>query len=192
MTDNVKKIAVVYHSGYGHTKVQAESVAEGVNSVEGVAADLVSVEDVTDDLERLAEADGIVFGSPTYMGSVSAQFKAFMDASSGKWAEQGWANKIAGGFTNSAAQNGDKLNTLIQMSIFAAQHGMVWVGLGMLPGNNTNDGSEEDLNRMGATLGAMAQSNADAGPDVAPPPSDRETARLYGARIALAAKRWAA
>ncbi len=192
MTDNLKRIAVVYHSGYGHTKVQAESVAAGVGSVEGVEADLVAVEDVTDDLERLTDADGIVFGSPTYMGSVSAPFKAFMDASSGKWAEQAWGNKIAGGFTNSAAQNGDKLNTLIQMSIFAAQHGMVWVGLGMLPGNNTNAGSEEDLNRMGATLGAMAQSNADAGPDVAPPPSDRETARLYGARIAEAAKRWAA
>ena len=72
------------------------------------------------------------------------------------------------------------------------QHGMVWVGLGLLPGNVTADGSPEDLNRLAGFLGALAQSNADAGPDAAPGTSDRRTAAHLGARVATAAIRWCA
>jgi NAD(P)H dehydrogenase (quinone) len=66
---------------------------------------------------------------------------------------------------------------------------MIWIGLGALPGNNHSKGSNKDLNRLGAFVGAMAQSNADEGPDVAPPRADRETAEAYGRRIAQAAAR---
>ena len=58
--------------------------------------------------ETLAAADAIVFGSPTYMGNVSWQFKSFADASSKPWYGQAWKDKLAAGFTNSASINGDK------------------------------------------------------------------------------------
>lgn len=184
MTKNSVKIAIVYHSGYGHTKVQAEAVRDGVDQIDAAEADFVSVDELKGNLDRLADADAIIFGSPTYMGGVSAQFKAFMDESSEVWMKQGWKNKVAAGFTNSSSRNGDKQNTLIDMSVYAAQHGMIWVGLGLPPGNNSSTGSEEDINRLGASLGAMAQSNADEGPDVSPTRADKETAKLFGARVA--------
>jgi NAD(P)H dehydrogenase (quinone) len=121
------------------------------------------------------------------MGGVSAPFKAFMDASSKTWYERKWADKVAAGFTNSASQSGDKLATLIQLAIFAAQHGMHWVSLNLLPGNNNSNGSVEDLNRLGSFLGAMAQSNADQGPEAGPISSDLRTAELLGARVATIA-----
>ncbi len=192
MTANLRTVAIVYHSGYGHTARQAEAVAAGVRSVEGTDALLVPTDQVDAQWEALTAADALVFGSPTYMGGVSAPFKAFMDASSKVWASQGWKDKLAAGFTNSASHSGDKLNTLIQLSVFAAQHGMVWVSLGLMPGNNSSTGSPQDLNRLGSFLGAMAQSNADAPPELAPPDADLRTAQSLGARVAEAARRWAA
>ncbi len=184
MTTKTATIAVVYHSGYGHTKVQAEAVRDGIDGVEGAQSAFYSVEELAGNLDRLKDVDGIIFGTPTYMGGVSAQFKAMMDESSAVWMQQGWKNKVAGGFTNSSSRNGDKQNTLIDLSVFAAQHGMVWVGLGLPPGNNSSTGSEEDLNRLGASLGAMAQSDADVGPEVSPPKADQRTAKVFGARVA--------
>ncbi|MBQ0756461.1 MAG: flavodoxin family protein [Amphritea sp.] len=189
MSDQVK-VAIAYHSGYGHTEVLAQAVAAGVENA-GATAITISVADLeTINWDALAEADAIIFGSPTYMGSVSGPFKCFMDASSKIWFEQGWKDKLAAGFTNSSSLSGDKLNTLIQMSIYAAQQGMNWVSLGVANGNNSSQGDPQSLNRIGGYLGAMAQSNADEGPDVAPPQCDRDTAQALGARVATAAKRW--
>lgn len=180
----MSNIVIVYHSGYGHTAAQAEAVRRGAASVAGAKVELVKAEDAPKDWDKLNNADAIIFGAPTYMGSASAPFKAFMDASSKLWMERRWQNKIAAGFTNSSSQSGDKLNTLIQMFIFAMQHGMIWVGLGLLPGNNTSKGSVNDLNRLGAFAGAMAQSNGDQGPDVVPPEADLKTAEHLGRRVA--------
>jgi len=184
------RIAIVYHSGYGHTERLASSAFEGAAAVAGASAALIRVDELPGRLSELNAADAIVFGTPTYMGSVSAPFKAFMESTSVIFAAMGWRDKLAAGFTNSAAYNGDKLNSLNQLAIFAAQHGMVWVSLGLPPGNNSTRGSPDDLNRLGASLGAMGQSDADAPPDVAPPKSDLETARYLGQRVAEAALRW--
>jgi multimeric flavodoxin WrbA len=106
----MSKIAVVYHSGYGHTAKQAEAVAKGAG------ADLLAIDTNGEISEShwaiLDAADAIVFGSPTYMGSVSWQFKKFADASSKAWFSQKWKDKIFGGFTNSATMNGDKHSTI--------------------------------------------------------------------------------
>jgi NAD(P)H dehydrogenase (quinone) len=179
-------IAIVYHSGYGHTKRQAEAVKAGVNQVEGTEALLLTVAEAQTRWDDLAAAEAIIFGAPTYMGSASAQFKAFQDATSKAVLAKGfaWKNKIAAGFTNSGARSGDKLATLIQIALFAAQHGMHWVNLDLPPANNSTKGSEEDLNRLGFWLGAAAQSNCDQGPDVAPPEADLATARHLGKRVA--------
>lgn len=189
MSDQVK-VAVAYHSGYGHTEVLAKAVATGIENAGGTAT-TVSVTDLEAiNWDALAEADAIIFGSPTYMGSVSGPFKCFMDATSKVWYTQGWKDKLAAGFTNSSSFSGDKLNTMVQMSVFAAQHSMLWVSLGVMNGNNNSKGDPQSLNRVGGYLGAMATSNADEGPDLAPPQCDRDTAQALGARVTTAAKRW--
>lgn len=182
-------VAVVYHSGYGHTGAQAQAVARGVAKVDGVTVHLLNTEEAQQQWELLKASDAIVYGSPTYMGSASAQFKAFMDASSKAWYTRDWKDKIAAGFTTSASQSGDKLSTLVQLAVFAAQHGMIWVGQDLLPGNNNSKGSVNDLNRLGSFLGAMAQANADEGADVAPIQSDLLTAEHLGERVATITKK---
>lgn len=179
-------IAVVHHSGYGHTRKQAESVRDGAASVDGCSAKLYDVTTLTeDDWNSIAASDAMILGAPTYMGSASAPFKAWMDATSKRWfASAPMTDKFAGGFTCSASQNGDKEITLHQLFAYAMQLKMVWVGLGLPPGNNSSKGSVNDLNRLGAFSGAMAQANADEGPESAPIESDLRTAAHLGARIA--------
>lgn len=184
------KVVIVYHSGYGHTAMQADAVAEGAKAVSGTDVLTVKVEHVEEFWEEFEDASAIIFGAPTYMGSASGPFKTFMDQSSKIWMQGGWRDKLAAGFTNSGSYSGDKLNTLVQLTVFAAQHGMIWVSLGLPPGNNSSTGSAEDLNRIGSFLGAMAQSNMDQGPEVAPPKSDLETAKHLGQRVAELASRW--
>lgn len=188
------KVCVVFHSGFGHTARQAEAIVEGAAAVDDAEAVGIPVDDLADAegpaWATLDEADALIFGCPTYMGSPSAGMKTFMEATSGRWMEQKWADKLAAGFTNSGSQNGDKQNTLVDIATFAAQHGMVWINLNLLPGNNSSQGSVDDLNRLGSSLGAMAQSNVDVGPDVAPTEADLETARKLGARVAACANRW--
>ena len=191
MTTNV---AIVYHSGYGHTAAVAEHVAKGAGEVPGVEASLYKAEDLASPdkgpWDKLAAADAIIFGAPTYMGSASAPFKQFADASSKVWFTQGWKDKLAAGFTNSGSWSGDKLNTLVQFVTLASQQGMNWVSLGMMPGYNKKGSTPEDLNRVGSYLGLMTQSNIDEGPDTAQAASARKTADLFGRRVAEAAIRW--
>ena len=186
------KLVVVYHSGYGHTEQQAKAVAEGARAEEGVQVEVMKISpegDLSDDQwQALGQAKAIIFGSPTYMGSVSWQFKKFADASSKPWFGQQWKDKLAAGFTNSASMNGDKLSTLHYLFTLAMQHGMLWVGLGLLPANRQSSG-RNDPNWLGSFCGAMAQSPSDVGPDEGPLPGDLATAKLLGARMAQQAKR---
>lgn len=194
MTAPTTQIAIVYHSGYGHTARQAQAVARGAAGVPGAESLLISVDEIDQHWDTLEGVDAIIFGAPTYMGSASAQFKGFMDATSRNVFAKGgkWANKLAAGFTNAASRSGDKLNTLQQMSIFAAQHGMHWVNLGLPPGHNNSQSTEDSLNRHGFFLGAAAQSDADVSAEVAPPPADLRTAEHLGARVAQVAQQLAA
>ena len=177
-------VAIIFHSGFGHTARQAEAVRRGIERVAGASVLYLTSDEAQTRLDDLELADAIVFGSPTYMGGVSGPFKTFMDSTSKSYATGAWQDKIAAGFTNSGSRSGDKLATLTQFAIFAAQHRMHWVNLGLPPGNNSTRGSEQDLNRLGFWLGAAAQSNADQGPDVAPPQSDLLTAEHLGERVA--------
>jgi NAD(P)H dehydrogenase (quinone) len=173
-------IIVVYHSGYGHTQRLAQAVADGAD------ARLLAI-DADGNLpeggwEQLKAADGIIFGSPTYMGSVSWQFKKFADASSKPWFAQEWKDKVAAGFTNSAGMNGDKFHTLTTLFTLAMQHGMIWVSQGLMP-SNAKAAKRDDVNYLVSYSGAIAQSPSDAGAD-AMSAGDLETARLFGKRVA--------
>jgi len=179
-------IAVVYHSGYGHTQRLAQAVAEGAGGR------LLAI-DADGNLpsggwDQLKAADGIIFGSPTYMGSVSWQFKKFADASSRPWFAQDWKDKVAAGFTNSAGMNGDKFNVLVTLFTLAMQHGMIWVSQGLMPAN-TRAAKRDDVNYLVSYSGAIAQSPSDAGAD-AMSEGDLETARVFGERVAAIAGRF--
>ena len=187
MSENVR-VAIAYHSGSGHTRRLAEHVRIGALSVPGTSAELVSVETLDDAMwETLAAADAIVFGSPTYMGSASAAFQAFAEASSKVWAVRGWQDKLAAGFTASGGMSGDKLHTLQRMTLLAAQHGMNWINLGLGPGWHMTYETEFDRNRLGVFLGAGAQTFNDL-PAEAMNPGDLETGEVLGARVAEAAR----
>jgi NAD(P)H dehydrogenase (quinone) len=190
------KIVVVYQSHKGHTKALADAVLAGILQVPDVSGEAVQIlgSDLHEGrfanealMKKLDESDGIVFGCATYMGSASAIFKAFLEAAFiPHWMEQRWKDKVAAGFTNSASQSGDKASTLYQLVTFAMQMGMIWVGVGDLPGNNWSGGTRNDLNRLGTWIGAMGQSHAD---ELSPSVGDIDTAVRFGARIALVCRR---
>lgn len=176
-------VAVAFHSGYGHTAVLAEAVGRGAAAA-GAEVISIAVDSITEEQWALLDAaDAIIFGAPTYMGTASAAFHAFAEASSKRWYTQAWADKIAAGFTNSGAKNGDKSSTLGYFFTMAAQHGMHWVSLGIQPGWAATTGSENDLNRLGYFVGAGAQTPVDAGPE-AVHKSDIATAESLGERVA--------
>ena len=182
----MKKIVIVYHSGYGHTKKVAEAVAEGA----GGALLVIDAEGNLPDggWEQLAAADAIVFGSPTYMGGPSWQFKKFADASSKQWFTLAWKDKLAAGFTNSATLNGDKFSSLMYYFTLSQQHGMLWVGMGMHAPNG-KAATRSDINNVGGYSGLMTVSPSDASPDEMIP-GDIATAKIFGKRVADAAAKF--
>lgn len=175
------KIAIVYHSGYGHTKVVAERILKGARQITPDVELLTSKEAVKRS-DALLEADTIVFGSPTYFGNVSAEFKQFMESTGSIWAKQLWKDKLAAGFTNSSSTNGDKLNTLTNLSLFAAQHGMLWIPVGIMPEYDSSGKQLPEPNGMASYLGLMTLSD-NAHQDFREP-GDLLTAELFGQRIA--------
>ncbi|MEV3858243.1 flavodoxin family protein [Streptomyces sp. NPDC050095] len=180
-------VSIAYHSGYGHTAVVAEAVRTGAVQA-GAEVHLINVDEITEEeWARLDASDAIVFGSPTYMGTASGAFHVFAEATSKRWFGHAWKDKLAAGFTNSASKSGDKLHTLQFFQTLAAQHGMTWVNLGLHPGWNSSQGSEDDLNRLGFFSGAAAQTNSDEGPD-AVHKADVATAEHLGRRVTETAR----
>lgn len=191
-------VAIIYFSGAGHTHLMAQAIAEGASKVEDTTVELLRVtgEQIVngrwkndEGLETLNQADAIVFGSPTYMGGVAAQFKAFIDAASEVWFRHGWKDKIAAGFTHSSSPSGDKQGTLLYLATNAAQHGMIWVNVGDL--QNFLSGLDDGVNRLGGFLGVMGQSQLDmSGKEPVLDSGDYLTSLRFGQRIAEATKRW--
>jgi len=180
-------IAIVYHSMSGHTKKLAEAVERGARSA-GADVTLIPVEELGADAPGWATLDGadaIIFGAPTYMGGYSAQFKVFIETASTRWFRQAWKDKFAAGFTTSGSYSGDKLNTLQGLAINAAQHGMIWISLGLHPPliNDEKGPLPDAPNRSGAFLGAMGSSFM-ASPEVSPSTGDVKTGELLGERVA--------
>lgn len=180
-------LVVAFHSGYGHTLRLVEAAVQGAASISGIEAQALDVSRIDEaGWARLEQAGAIVLACPTYMAGPSAAFKQFADQSSVVWARQGWKDKLAGGMTCSLNMSGDKLTTLNWMVNFALQHGMVWVGTGLMPPGQP--GHPDELNRLGSSTGVMAQAD-NLPPEQAPPPGDLETARYFGARLATLLKR---
>ncbi|PSB07156.1 flavodoxin family protein [filamentous cyanobacterium CCP2] len=189
----MRTISIVYFSGFGHTHLMAQAIAEGANQSPNTIVKTIRIvgkqiaEGRWNDstiLETLHEADAIIFGSPTYMGGVASEFKAFLDGASQVWLQQGWKNKLAGGFTHSGSPAGDNQSTLLYLAINAAQHGMLWVSLGEMPIQANG------LNRLGASLGVIGQTEPNFTQEATLDAGDRLTAQHYGHRIAMTTHRW--
>ena len=177
--DEALKIAIIYHSNYGHTRKVAHAIEEGAQAY---AQDKVEVRalDIDEmDWEFADAAQMMVFGSAVYMGSITAEFKTFMDSTSKRWFHRKWHGKWAAGFANSGGLSGDKLAALQQICLFSMQHGMNWAGFPVMPTGH----SETDINRLSSFLGLMTQST-DASPEITPGEGDISTAKLFGEHLA--------
>jgi len=182
----MKKVAVVFHSVTGTTEQLADAVVAGASSVSGVEAVKIAISGTDIEagrysnqgvLDSLDDMDAIIFGSPTYMGSVTAQFKAFIDATSEQWFARNWVNKLAAGFTIGNNINGDQLISMQYLQVLANQHGMLWVGM--------DENKPGEINRMGAFSGAVAHCADGQVHDI-----DLATAKYLGQRVANLASRF--
>jgi len=185
-------ISIVYHSGSGHTTKLAEAVAKGAGAVAETKVNLLSIsgKDIVEGrfknealMAQLDASDAIIFGSPTYMGGPSGQFKCFADATGERWFKSGWRDKLAAGFTVSGGASGDKLSTLHYFFTLAMQHAMVWVGQAETPMN------DKGINRLSSYSGVMGQAMMES-PEVAPNDADKLTGEIFGRRVAEATQRW--
>ena len=172
-------VSIIYFSGTGNTAKLAQAVANGAAAVTGIQTQLIAIAgaDIKEGryeneavLAQLDASDAIIFGTPTYMGGPAAQFKAFADATGGRWYHAKWRDKIASGFTISNSPSGDKQVTLQYLSTLAMQHGMIWAGVGELPMQASG------INRLGSYLGVMAQASLVE--------DDKATGERLGHRIA--------
>lgn len=175
----MKKIAVVYHSAHGHTEHIATCVGKGARKPGDIDVELLKAEDLAVTPEKLIEFDGIIWGSPTYLGGVSGIFKSFMDATGGIWRKQQFKSKLAAGFTVSSLPAGDKQTTLLSMFVFSMQHGMIWVGNPILPEQHSGVPYDEAANRLGSWSGLMAQAGHSASADNFVS-GDIKTAKMFG------------
>lgn len=145
------KLQIVFYSMYGHIHEMAEAVAAGASSVEGTAVTLWQVPELVSDAllersgakraraafaqipvarpEQLAEADAIIFGTPTRFGNMAAQMRNFLDQTGGLWAQGALVGKVGGVFTSTASQHGGQETTITSFHTTLLHHGMIVVGL---------------------------------------------------------------
>ena len=165
----MSKTIVVYHSGYGHTKRVAESVAEGA------AAELLAI-DAEGNLpeggwEQLAAADAIIFGTPTRFGNVAAELKAFIDSLGGLWAKGKLVNKAGAVIVSTQTTHGGNETTALTLYAPMAHLGLVIVPAGYV---------DPVLFAAGTPYGASTVS----GNGQPPTDNDVAAAKVHGGRVA--------
>jgi NAD(P)H dehydrogenase (quinone) len=194
------KINIIFHSLYGHIYRMSEAVAQGAKSVKNAQVKLLRVpETFSQDilakmnaldaqktfshiplatLDDLAEADGIIFGTPTRFGMMTAQMRSFLDATGGLWAKGALINKVGSVFTSSATQHGGQESTILNFHTTLLHHGMIIVGV---PYSEKSQMTMKEI-----TGGSPYGASTIAGPDGSRLPSENELAiaRFQGQRIA--------
>ncbi len=145
------KVLVVYYSLYGHVYKLGQEVAEGAKAVEGVEADLRRVPETlsrevlekmgavdaqekqshipTCTTEELAEADAIIFGTPTRFGNMCGQMRQFLDSTGKLWLSGALVGKVGSVFCSTNTQHGGQESTILSFYITLLHQGMVIVGL---------------------------------------------------------------
>ena len=145
------KILIVYYSTYGHVHKMAEAVAEGAKEVSGTEVALRRVPETLPPevlekmgaveaqkslshipvctVDELAEADAVIFGTPTRFGNMCGQMRQFLDATGQLWAKGALVGKVGSVFTSSATQHGGQESTILTFHVTLLHHGFVVVGL---------------------------------------------------------------
>lgn len=198
------KILVIYYSMYGNVFKLAQAVAEGAKEVKGAEVSLKTVPELVPKeiiekspaakkarenqkdirvatMDDLAEADGVVFGTPTRFGNMCAQLRQFLDQTGGLWQKGVLIGKPAGFFCSTGTPHGGQETTLVSMMLTAIHHGMLIVGL---------PPSEQRLYTTksgGSFYGASSVSGGMA--DKPPTQDDLNLAKALGKRVAEIAKK---
>lgn len=199
------KLQVVFYSMYGHVYRMAEAIAEGARSVDGCEVQLLQVPELMPDeaLEKsgakaarsafahvpvavpaqLAEADGIIFGTPTRFGNMTAQMRNFLDQTGGLWAKGALVGKVGSVFASSGTQHGGQETTITSFHTTLLHHGMVVVGVPY---------TEQRLVTMdeitgGTPYGATTLAAADGSRQ--PSQNELAIARFQGAHVAAITKK---
>lgn len=202
------RVRIVFYSMYGHIYRMALAVAEGAQSVEGVTADLFQARElVPDDVleaygakaaraafahipvaapDDLADADALIFGTPTRYGNMCAQMKNLLDQTGGLWMKGALIGKPGSVFTSSATQHGGQETTITSFHTVLLHHGMLIVGV---PYSEQRQMTVDEISG-GSPYGASTI----AGPDGSRLPTENELAlaRAQGRRVAEIAKKLAA
>jgi len=194
------KVLVIFDTRYGNTHQLAEAVAEGVQEIEGVEVYLRRVEITEPEaiiqqnepwrkanekfravpqvtLEEMAEADALVFGSPTRFGNMTAPLKKLWDSTGRLWVEGKLFGKVGAAFTSTGTPHGGNEVTLITMFIPMYHHGMIVVTPGY---------GDPAVFEAGSPYGASSVSGPQA--DKSPTENDLRVARFLGRRVAQVAK----
>jgi NAD(P)H dehydrogenase (quinone) len=200
------KVQVVFYSMYGHVHTMAEAVAEGARQVEGAEVALFQVPElvpeealeksgaraakaafahipVMDDLAGLAEADAILFGTPTRFGNMCAQMRQFLDRTTRLWLSGALVGKVGSVFASTSSQHGGQETTITSFHTTLLHHGMIIVGVPY---------SEARLVAMDQITGGTPYgATTVAGPDNKRQPSENELAiaRFQGRHVAGIARK---
>ena len=199
------KVQIVFYSTYGHVHRLAEAVAEGARSVPGTEVELLQVPESMSaealqrtgadtaraafahlpiaSVEHLADADAIVFGTPTRFGNMAGQMRNFLDHTGGLWAKNALVGKVGSVFASSNTQHGGQETTITSFHTTLLHHGMVIVGVPY----SCKELGETDEVSGGSPYGATTV----AGSNGARQPTDNElaVARYQGRHVAtIAAK----
>ena len=201
------KVKIVFYSMYGHIYRMAEAVAKGAREVEGAEVELLQVPELIPDavLEKpgakkareafahipvakpadLADADAIIFGTPTRFGNMCAQMRSFLDQTGGIWAQNALVGKVGSVFTSSGTQHGGQETTITSFHTTLLHHGMIIVGL---PYTETRQTRLDEI-----TGGSPYGASTIAGANGSRMPSDNELAmaRFQGRHVATIAEKLA-
>jgi len=184
------KVFIVYYSMYGHVHRMAEAVAEGVQDVKGAESLLRRVPETLPEevlqkmgaletqkifahvpianVQDLAAADAIIFGTPTRFGNMCGQMRQFLDATGGLWTKGALVGKVGSVFTSSGTQHGGQESTILSFHISLLHHGMVVVGLpytfaGLMQTDEVSGGTPYGASTIAGSTGARIPSEIELG-----------------------------
>ncbi len=202
------KVLIVYYSTYGHVHQMAEAIAEGVRQVDGAEAILRRVpetlpQDVLEKMgaveaqkafshvpvctvDELAEADAVIFGTPTRFGNMCGQMRQFLDATGQLWAQGALVGKVGSVFTSTGTQHGGQESTILSFHISLLHHGFVIVGLpytfqGQMSNDEVSGGTPYGASTIAGTSGERLPSE-----------NELDGARFQGKHVATIAAKLAA
>jgi NAD(P)H dehydrogenase (quinone) len=194
------KIQIVFYSTYGHIHKMAEAVAEGARQVAGAEVSIYQTAELIPDaaLERigakkareafahipiadpakLADADAIIFGTPTRFGNMAAQMRNLLDQTGGLWVKGALIGKVGSVFCSTGTQHGGQETTITSFHSTLLHHGMIIVGVPY--------SCKEITNMDEITGGSPYGASTLAGSDGSRQPSSNELAiaRFQGKHVA--------